>query len=100
MDMCPFFSDKKLKKMEPHESGRAIGAAYGLTVEMIRILRPPMAQSMADNKNKLGWGVLKHHLAYRLGSSTAEAKAGDVYEMDLGDCPFKVVKGIHPATIT
>lgn len=112
MEMCPLFSNKKLQQMGAEDSQRAIRAAYDLTVQMLRILQPAVIITCQcatrpnqnwrnpDNCRRLSWGAPMDHVAYKLGSSTDEAKAGRVVEVDLGNCLIKAVRGMHPATRT
>lgn len=102
LDVCSFFSDKDLSKMEPHTRWEAVEEAYEVVQEMLHIIRPKVVlccQCATRGRWVNGvevWRKAENSLARQLGSSLANAKDGLAIPISMNTYTMWAVQGFHP----
>lgn len=102
LDICSFFSDEELSKMDPHTRWKAVEEAYGVVEEMLNILRPKVVlccQCATRGRWVNGvevWRKAENSLARQLGSSMANAKEGLAIPISMNTYTMWAVQGFHP----
>jgi hypothetical protein len=98
LDICPLLSDKGIESINADKRSEAMNEAFGVTREMLRIIRPNIIVSCQcsttiDEK----WECVNHDIAWKLRSSIRGAKDGQVIETNIDDHAIHVVQAYHPS---
>lgn len=102
LDMCSFFSDEDLAKMDDEKKLEAIQASYALAEDILSFIRPKAVVSCqcatkgVSKDNRVVWPVAQSQLVEDLCSSTSRAKDMEATKVVHGALEFWCFWGFHP----